>query len=80
MKSHPKYSYLPHHHIYHICHIEESNGNKSKEILKKYEELWNKVRDLIRSITNNPGNYDEKYAKVKFKSHDDLLLKKTLEL
>ena len=39
MKSHPKYFYLPHHHIYHICHIEESNGNKSKEILKKYEEL-----------------------------------------
>ena len=25
--------------------------NESKEIMKKYEELWNKIRDLIRSIT-----------------------------
>ena len=42
--------------------IEESNRNKyftlvytdeSKDALKKYEELLNKIRDLIRSITNN---------------------------
>ena len=42
--------------------IEKCNGNKyltliptdkSKDTLKKYEELWNKIRDLIRSITNN---------------------------
>ena len=25
--------------------------NESKEIIKKYEELWSKVRDLISSIT-----------------------------
>ena len=34
--------------------------NESKEI-KKYEELWIKIRDLIRSITNNADDYDEKY-------------------
>ena len=27
--------------------------NESKEIIKRYEELWNKIRDLIRSITKN---------------------------
>ena len=27
--------------------------NESKEIMKKYEELWSKTRDLIRSITKN---------------------------
>ena len=27
--------------------------NESKEIMKRYEELWSKLRDLIRSITNN---------------------------
>ena len=27
--------------------------DESKDTLKKYEELWNKIRDLIRSITNN---------------------------
>ena len=31
------------------------------DTLKKYENLWNKIRDLIRSITNNSDNYDEKY-------------------
>ena len=30
---------------------------------KKYEEIWNKVRDLIRSITKNSNDYDEKYMK-----------------
>ena len=27
--------------------------NESKKIIKKYEELWKKIRDLIRSITKN---------------------------
>lgn len=51
-------------------YIEESYGNRyltlvstdeSKETLEKYEELWHKIRDIIRSITNNSYNYDEKY-------------------
>ena len=39
---------------------------------KKYEELWNKIRDIIRSATNNSGNYDENCMKIKFNSDDDL--------
>ena len=26
---------------------------ESKDTLKTYEELWNKIRNLVRSITNN---------------------------
>ena len=39
--------------------------NESKEKIKKYEELWIKIRDLIRSITKNSDDYDyhEKYIK-----------------
>ena len=44
--------------------------NKSKEIIIKYEKLWSKIRDLIRSITKNSDNYDEKYMKIKFNSND----------
>ena len=51
---------------------------ESKETLKKYEELWNKIKDLIRSITNNTHNDDEKYMKIKFDSDNELTLKKTL--
>ena len=37
--------------------------NESKKIIKKYEELWIKNSNLIRSITKNLEDYDEKYMK-----------------
>ena len=52
--------------------------NESKDTLNDYEVLWNKIRDLIRSMTNKSGNYDKKYMKIKFNS-DDYLPIKTLE-
>ena len=51
--------------------------NENKEIIKRYEELRSKIRDLIRSITNNSDDYDEKYIKIKFNSNDELPLNKT---
>ena len=69
--------------------IEESNGNKylmlvptveSKDALQRYEELWKKIRDLIRSITKSSDNYHQIYMKIKFNPDDDSPLKKTLEL
>ena len=67
-------------------YIEESNGNEHLSLVltdssfyrrkqrhaKKYEELWNNIRDLIRSISNNSFR--------SFTSIDHLTLKKTLEL
>ena len=74
-------------------HIKESNGNKysklvrtdrSKDTLKTYEELWNKIRALVRSVTSNSDDYDRKYMKIKLNSDDDsdnyFPLKKALEL
>ena len=34
---------------------------------------------MIRSITKNSDDYDEKYMKIKFNSDDKLLLNKTIE-
>ena len=53
--------------------------DESKDTLKKHEELWSKIRDLIISKTNNSDDYDEKYIKIKFNSDDDLHLKESLE-
>ena len=62
-------------------YFEETNGNKylallptneSKEKIKKYKELWIKIRDLIMSVAKNSDDYDENYMKIKF----ELLLKK----
>ena len=74
-------------------HIKESNGNKifklvrtdkSKDTLKTYEDLWNKIRALVRSVTNDSDDYDRKYMKIKLTSDGDsddyFPLKKTLEL
>ena len=68
-------------------YFEEINGNKYLTLVptnenkeKKYEELWSKIRDLIRSITKNSDDYDEKYMKIKFNSDDELPLNKTIEI
>ena len=55
-------------------------ANERKEKTKKYEELWSKIKDLIRSITKNADDYDEKYMKMKFNSDDELPLNKTIEI
>ena len=48
---------------------------------KKYEELCSKIKDLIKSITNNSEYYGENYMKIKFNDNDDdLHLKKTLKV
>ena len=47
------------------------------ELLKNQEDLWSKIRDLIRSITKNLDHYEKKYVKFKFNSNDYLPLNKT---
>ena len=54
--------------------------DQSKDTLKTYAELQNKIKNLIKAITDNSDNYDEKHMKIKFNSDDDSRLKKTLEL
>ena len=54
--------------------------NESKEKIKKYEELWIKIGDLVRSIIKNSDDYDEEYMKIKFSSDDELPLKKAIEI
>ena len=54
--------------------------NENKEKIKKYEELWIKTRDLIRPITKNSDEYDEKYMTIKFNLDDKLPLNKAIEI
>ena len=54
--------------------------DKSKGIIKKYEEMWSKIRDLIRSVTKISDDYGAKYIKVKINLHDELSLNKTIEI
>ena len=49
-------------------------------MIKEYEKLWNKIKDLIKLITKNSEDYDEKYMKIKFNSDDQLPLNKMIEI
>ena len=49
-------------------------SDENKATRKKYEELWDKIRELIKSITYNPDNYDKKYMEIKFNQDGDLPL------
>ena len=53
---------------------------ESKEKIENYEELWSKIKDVIRSITKNSDDYDEKYMKIKFNSDDELHLNKSIKI
>ena len=72
---------------------EENSGKKyltlaPTDTLKKFKELWSKIRVFFISITNclhnsklnNLDDCEEKYMKNKSNSDDNLPLKKTLEL
>ena len=69
-------------------YIEERNGNKYlifdstddyKELLKKYVDVWNGIKNKINAINSAAFDYEKDYTKIKFNSDDDLPLNKPLE-
>ena len=67
-------------------YIEEKNGNKylifdsvdeNKEVLKKYADVWDGIKNKIKAINGSKENdYRKYYMKIKFNSDDDLPLNK----
>ena len=69
--------------------MKKKNGNKylifastgkSKEVLTKSTELWNKIKSLIEKIDYKPGEYGKDFKKINFDSDDNLPLNKILKL
>ena len=68
--------------------IEEKEGDKylnindtdkNSEVLRKYSEVWNGIKDCIEKINNNKlGEYDKDFMKIKFNSNGDIPLNKQL--
>ena len=71
-------------------HIEEKNESKylvfdstdeNKEVLKKYTELWNGIKNEIETINGGKkGEYGKDSMKIKFNTDDNLTLNKQLKL
>ena len=71
-------------------YIKEKNGNKylifdsvdeNKEVLKKYADVWDGIKNKIKAINGGKENdYGKDYMKIKFNSDDELPLNKLLKL
>ena len=69
-------------------YIEEKGVNKylvfdytdeNKELLKKYNDVLNGIRDKFKEINSIECDYEKYYMKIKFNSDDELPLKKPLK-
>ena len=53
--------------------------DKNKELLKKYNDVFNGIRNKIKKISGDECDYEKDYMKIKFNSDDDLPLNKPLK-
>ena len=53
--------------------------DENKELLKKYNDAFNGIRNKIKKIIDAECNYEKDYMKIKFNSNDDLPLNKKLK-
>ena len=69
-------------------YIEEINENKylifdstdeNKELLKKYNDVFNGIRDKIKEVCSDKCDYEKDYMKIKFNSDDNLPLNRPLK-
>ena len=73
-----------------IGHFEEKNENKylvldeideNKEVLNKYEEVWEGIKKEIETINGGKKiEYGKDFKKIRFESNDDLPLNKPIKL
>ena len=58
-----------------------ASRDKKKEVLEKYAELWNEIKNQIETIrSSKPIKYGKDFMKIRFESDDDLPLGKTLSV
>ena len=53
--------------------------DENKELLQKYNDVFNRITDKIKEISNDDCDYKKDYMKIEFNSDDDLLLNKPLK-
>ena len=52
---------------------------ENKELLKKYNDVFNGIRDKIKEVCSDECDYEKDYMKIKFNSDDNLPLNKPLK-
>ena len=60
--------------------IFDDSVNGNKELLKKYADVWDGIKNEIKAINGGKENdYGKDYMKIKFNSDNDLPLNKPLK-
>ena len=54
--------------------------DENNELLKKYNDIFNEIRDKIKEISSGEYDYEKDCMKIKFNSNNDLSLNKQLKL
>ena len=63
-----------------IKYLNISLTDSNSKVLKKYAEIWSRIKDYIKKINaDKSGDYGKDYMKIKFNSDDDLPLNKILK-
>ena len=58
----------------------DDSDNESKGLLKKYEDVWDGIKNEIKAINGGKkNNYGKDYVKIKFNSDNNLPLNKSLK-
>ena len=69
-------------------YIKEKNENeylifdstdKNKELIKKYQDIWNGIKNKIETISSGEYDYEKDFMEIKFDSDDNLPLNKPLK-
>ena len=55
------------------------SADENTELLKKYNDVFNGIRDKIKELNSNECDYEKDYMKIKFNLDDDLSLNKSLK-
>ena len=58
-----------------------SSTDKNRKVLDKYTEIWDEIKDEIRTISGGkPIKCERDFTKIRFESDDNLPLQKTLSI
>ena len=60
--------------------MELHSTDENKDLLKKYNNAFNGIRNKIRKISDDECDYEKDYMKMKFNSDDNLPLNKQLKV
>ena len=57
----------------------DDSADENKELLKKYKDIWNGIKNKTKEINVSDCEYNKDFMKTKFNSDDDLPLNKPLK-